>query len=116
MTTTAGLIFAIGVLSAGGAGMAGPAVLMSAATRLVPASRRGLATGIVNAGGSFGQFALAPVAAALIVGMGWASAMQVMALLVLLCLPAAWLLRGNSRSPRLRGRRWWERARRSARR
>ncbi|HEY8358801.1 MAG TPA: MFS transporter, partial [Ramlibacter sp.] len=36
MTTTAGLIFAIGVLSAGGAGMAGPAVLMSAATRLVP--------------------------------------------------------------------------------
>ena len=96
MTTTAGLIFAIGVLAAGGAGMAGPAVLMSAATRLVPAARRGLATGIVNAGGSFGQFALAPVAAMLIVGIGWASAMQVMALLVLLCLPAAWLLRGNA--------------------
>ncbi|MGV3572227.1 MAG: MFS transporter [Ramlibacter sp.] len=96
MTTTAGLIFAIGVLSAGGAGMAGPAVLMSAATRLVPPARRGLATGIVNAGGSFGQFALAPVAALLIVGIGWASAMQVMALLVLLCLPAAWVLRGNA--------------------
>lgn len=96
MTSTAGLIFAIGVLSAGGAGMAGPAVLMSAATRLVPPARRGLATGIVNAGGSFGQFALAPIAAALIVGVGWASALQVMALLVLLCLPAAWLLRGNA--------------------
>src|SRR4051812_21931311 len=37
MTTTAGLIFAIGVLSAGGAGMAGPAVLMAATTRMVPA-------------------------------------------------------------------------------
>jgi predicted MFS family arabinose efflux permease len=96
MTSTAGLIFAIGVLAAGGAGMAGPAVLMAAATRLVPAQRRGLATGVVNAGGSFGQFALAPVAATLIVGIGWASAMQVMALLVLLALPAAWLLRGNS--------------------
>jgi predicted MFS family arabinose efflux permease len=96
MTTTAGLIFAIGVLSAGGAGMAGPAVLMAATTRLIPAERRGLATGIVNAGGSFGQFVMAPVAAALMIGVGWASAMQILGLLVLLCLPAAWLLRGNS--------------------
>lgn len=96
MTTTAGLIFAIGVLSAGGAGMAGPAVLMAATTRLLPAHRRGLATGIVNAGGSFGQFALAPIAAALMVGVGWAASMQTLGLLVLLCLPAAWLLRGNS--------------------
>ncbi|TWO73069.1 MFS transporter [Caenimonas sedimenti] len=96
MTTTAGLIFAIGVLSAGGAGMAGPAVLMAATTRLIPPEKRGLATGIVNAGGSFGQFVMAPIAAALIIGVGWASAMQVMGLLVLLCLPAALLLRGNS--------------------
>ena len=34
MTSTAGLIFAIGMLSAGGAGMAGPAVLMAATSRL----------------------------------------------------------------------------------
>ena len=96
MTSTLGLIFAIGILSAGGAGMAGPAVLMAATTRLIPAEKRGLATGIVNAGGSFGQFVMAPVAAALMIGIGWASAMQVMGLLVLLCLPAAFLLRGNS--------------------
>ncbi|MBW8723453.1 MAG: MFS transporter [Polaromonas sp.] len=62
MTSTAGLIFAIGVLAAGGAGMAGPSVLMAASTRLVPPEKRGLATGIVNAGGSFGQFAMAPIA------------------------------------------------------
>jgi predicted MFS family arabinose efflux permease len=96
MTSTAGLILAIGVLAAGGAGMAGPAVLMAATTRLVPAERRGLATGIVNAGGSFGQFLMAPIAAALMIGIGWAAAMQVMGLLVLLCLPAAFLLKGNS--------------------
>jgi predicted MFS family arabinose efflux permease len=96
MTSTWGLILAIGVLSAGGAGMAGPAVLMAATTRLIPPERRGLAAGIVNAGGSFGQFALAPIAAALMTSLGWASAMQVMGLLVLLCLPAAFLLRGNS--------------------
>jgi predicted MFS family arabinose efflux permease len=96
MTSTLGLILAIGILSAGGAGMAGPAVLMAATTRLIPADKRGLATGIVNAGGSFGQFVMAPIAAALMVGVGWASAMQILGLLVLLCLPAALLLRGNS--------------------
>ncbi len=83
MTSTAGLILAIGVLSAGGAGMAGPAVLMATTARLIPAAWRGLATGIVNAGGSAGQF-----------GLGWATAMQVLGLLVLLALPAAYVLRG----------------------
>ena len=95
MTSTAGLILAIGVLSAGGAGMAGPAVLMAATTRLIAPEWRGLATGIVNAGGSFGQFVMAPVAGALILGLGWAAAMQVMGLLVLLCLPAAFILKGH---------------------
>ncbi|MDB5870252.1 MAG: major facilitator transporter [Polaromonas sp.] len=96
MTTTAGLIFAIGVLSAGGAGMAGPSVLMAATARLIAPGKRGMATGIVNAGGSFGQFLMAPVAGALIAGSGWAAAMQVMGLLVLLALPAVIALRGNS--------------------
>lgn len=102
MTTTAGLIFAIGVLSAGGAGMAGPSVLMAATTRLIAPKQRGMATGVVNAGGSFGQFLMAPIAGALIAGMGWASALQIMGLLVLLVLPAlgiaggcAWLGRGG---------------------
>lgn len=96
MTTTLGLIVAIGVLSAGGAGMAGPAVLMAATTRLIAPEKRGLATGIVNAGGSFGQFLMAPLATALMLGVGWASAMQIMGLLVLLSLPAALVLRGNA--------------------
>jgi predicted MFS family arabinose efflux permease len=95
MSSTAGLIFAIGVLAAGGAGMAGPAVLMATTTRMIPPAKRGMAIGIVNAGGSFGQFMMAPVAGALMVGAGWANAMQVLGLLVLLALPAAFLLRGN---------------------
>jgi len=96
MTTTWGLILAIGVLSAGGSGMAGPAVLMAATARLIPADRRGFATGIVNAGGSFGQFMMAPIAASLMVSIGWASAMHAMGLIALLCLPAAFVLRGSS--------------------
>lgn len=96
MTSTAGLIFAIGVLAAGGAGMAGPSVLMAATTRMVLPSQRGLATGIVNAGGSFGQFAMAPIAIGLTAAYGWANAMQVLGFLILLALPAAFVLRGNS--------------------
>ncbi len=97
MTTTAGLIFAIGVLSAGGAGMAGPSVLMSATTRLVPPEKRGMATGIVNAGGSFGQFVFAPIAQAITAAAGWVASIQSLALFTLLALPAAWVLRGNSK-------------------
>lgn len=96
MTTTAGLILAIGVLAAGGAGMAGPSVLMAASARLVPAHQRGLATGIVNAGGSFGQFAMAPIAIGLTATVGWASALQWLGVLVLLALPAVFILRGNA--------------------
>ncbi len=98
MTSTGGLIFAIGVLSAGGAGMAGPSVLMAASARLVPANRRGLATGIVNAGGSFGQFAVAPIAIGLIATVGWGSAMQWLGVLTLLALPTIFVLQGNSRA------------------
>ena len=98
MHTTAGLIFAIGVLAAGGAGMAGPSVLMAATARLVPATHRGLASGIVNAGGSFGQFIMAPIAVSLTAALGWANAMQWLGAMVLLALPAAWVLRGNSRA------------------
>jgi MFS family permease len=99
MGATLGLVFAIGVLSAGGAGMAGPSVLMAATTRLVPAERRGLASGVVNAGGSFGQFVMAPLAGVLIGSLGWASAMQVLGLIVLLALPAAFVLRGGVAAP-----------------
>lgn len=96
MTTTVGLIFAVGVLAAGGAGMAGPSVLMSAAARMMPAHKRGLASGIVNAGGSFGQFLMAPIAIGLTAAVGWASAMQWMGVFALLALPAVWVLKGNS--------------------
>jgi len=96
MTSTAGLIFAIGVLAAGGAGMAGPSVLMAATTRLIEPAKRGMATGIVNAGGSFGQFLFAPIAQGVTAAAGWVAALQVLAFSTLLALPAAWVLRGNS--------------------
>ncbi len=52
-----------------------------------------MATGIVNAGGSFGQFVMAPIAGALSAGIGWAGAVQILGLIVLIALPAAFILR-----------------------
>ncbi len=98
MTSTAGLILAIGVLAAGGAGIAGPAVLMGTTARMIPLEKQGVAIGVVNAGGSFGQFMMAPIAGALLVGIGWFNAMQVLAMFVLLAIPAALVFRTNSRS------------------
>jgi MFS family permease len=98
MHTTWGLVFAIGVLAAGGAGMAGPSVLMAAITRMIPAERRGMATGIVNAGGSFGQFVFAPIAQGITAAAGWMMALQSLAALTLVALPAAWVLRGAPRT------------------
>src|SRR5437762_1346064 len=70
------LILLIGVVAAGGAGMAGLGVLMSAVGRAVPPQQRGLASGIVNAGGSFGQFAVVPVAQLLTGILGWVGALS----------------------------------------
>jgi MFS family permease len=96
MHTTWSLVLAIGVLAAGGAGMAGPSVLMAATTRMIPPERRGMATGLVNAGGSFGQFVFAPIAQGVTAAAGWVAALQTLAVLSLLALPAAWVLRGSS--------------------
>ena len=89
------LIILIGVVGAGGVGMAGLGVLMSAVGRAVPPEKRGLASGIVNAGGSFGQFAVVPVAQMLMGALGWIGALSAMGFLALAAAPLAWILRGK---------------------
>jgi predicted MFS family arabinose efflux permease len=95
MHSTLGLVLAIGVLLSGGAGMAGPSVLLAATTRLVAPEKRGIATGVVNAGGSFGQFLFAPVAQGITAVAGWVVALQALAAISLAALPAALVLRGS---------------------
>src|SRR5258705_6155879 len=65
-TSAGALIILIGVLAAAGAGAIGPSLLLSAANRWIPEAKRSVASGIVNAGGSFGQFTLIPFAQLLI--------------------------------------------------
>lgn len=74
-----GLIFAIGFLSAAGAGAGSFSILIGAAAHRLPAHDRSSAAGFINAGGSFGQFMFAPFSQALIHAFGWISAMAVLA-------------------------------------
>ncbi len=94
-TSTWMLVLLIGVLAAGGGGMAGLGVLMSALARVLPPEKRGIASGMVNAGGSFGQFLVAPLAALLTGAIGWVGALTALGLLSLAIVPLAWVLRGK---------------------
>ncbi|HSD52909.1 MAG TPA: MFS transporter, partial [Burkholderiales bacterium] len=69
--STAMLVFVIGILIAVGAGAGGLSIVLAAVARLIPPEKRAMATGIVSAGGSVGQFTLVPLAQGLIGWVGW---------------------------------------------
>ncbi|MFZ2267613.1 MAG: MFS transporter [Azonexus sp.] len=82
-----GLIVSLGILSAIGSGAGSFSVLIGAAAQRLPLEARGTASGVINAGGSFGQFVFAPVLQKLIQGIGWMNAMWALALITLSALP-----------------------------
>jgi MFS family permease len=81
MTSGLGLIISLGVLSAVGSGASSFSVLIGAVSRHLTADQRGKAAGIINAGGSLGQFVFAPVAQTLIQMLGWIGAMWSLAVI-----------------------------------
>jgi predicted MFS family arabinose efflux permease len=87
MSSGFGLIFSIGLLSAIGAGSTSFSVLLGAVAHRLPAEARGTASGIINAGSSFGQFVFAPVAQKLIQAFGWMGAMWTLAVITLAAIP-----------------------------
>lgn len=87
MSSGFGLVVTLGVLSAAGAGAASFSVLIGAAAQRLPADARGDASGVINAGGSLGQFVFAPLAQKLIQLLGWMGAMWALAALTLATLP-----------------------------
>ncbi len=91
-----GLVLTLGLLAAAGSGAGSFSVLIGAAAKHVPAESRGTASGVINAGGSLGQFVFAPVAQKLIAMMGWMGAMWTLAAITLVTLPMARALRGQS--------------------
>jgi len=95
VTSEFGVIFAVGILSAVGAGAGSFSVLIGATSRHIAPEKRSFAGGVINAGGSMGQFVFAPLNQALISAFSWMHAMWVMAVAALATIPMAWWLRGQ---------------------
>jgi MFS family permease len=90
-----GLIGTLGIVSAFGAGAGSLSILIGAVSQRLGPERRSFAAGVINAGGSFGQFVFAPVVQAGILAFGWVSAMIGVAVATLLTLPLALPLRSR---------------------
>ncbi|WP_416190620.1 MFS transporter [Neisseria sp. CCUG12390] len=94
LTTVWGLTLSMGVMLAMGSGAGSHSILMSQVSNKLPQSMRGTASGVVNAGGSFGQFLFSPLVQGLIFlpAIGWRGAMYVLGAVSLLIIPIArWL-------------------------
>lgn len=87
MLTGFGLIVSLGLCVAIGSGIGGFSVLIGATAQRIPAEARGPASGVINAGGSLGQFVGAPIFQGLIQTIGWAGSLWGMALISLSALP-----------------------------
>jgi MFS family permease len=87
------LIAVLGIVSAFGAGAGSLSILIGSVMQRLPGERRSSAAGIINAGGSLGQFVFAPIVQAVILGFGWVAAMLGVAAATLLTLPLAFAMR-----------------------
>jgi len=93
------LTLLVGVAAATGAGAIGPAMLISAANRWIPEAKRSVATGIINAGGSFGQFTIIPLAQLLMGVAGWQPAMVVLGATGLAAIPLVMVFTPHASAP-----------------
>ena len=107
MSSGIGFVFALGFLTAMGAGSASFSVLLGAAAQRLPPQARGTASGVINAGGSFGQFVFAPVVQKLIQGLGWAGAMWALAVAMLAALPLVGAVAQGGPAPHKGGEGAW---------
>lgn len=87
MTTNTGLLFTMGVMAAAGAAAGSFSILIGITSQNLPPEKRSMASGILNAGGSLGQFIFAPLMQFIIGAAGWAAAMFAAAAAALLTIP-----------------------------
>jgi len=90
------LIATIGMLTAAGAGAGSFGVLIGVVAQKVPAHKRSVASGFVNAGGSLGQFVFALLTQWLISTITWMGAMWTMTVASLATIPLARKLTASS--------------------
>ena len=98
--TTGALIVLIGLLAACGSAAIGPGLLIAASSRWIPEAKRNIVNGIVNAGGSFGQFTVIPLAQLFIGLAGWQPALVMLGALSLAAVPLlVWITGGQGPTP-----------------
>lgn len=92
-----GLILTFGILAPLGSGAGSFSTLIGLSGRALPAERRSFATGVINAGGSFGQFTYASIVQGLISKLGMSGSFLWSGLSALLAVPLAVALHRLSR-------------------
>lgn len=97
MSSGFGLMVSLGVLMSIGSGAGSFSVLIGAAAQRLPVEARAEASGVINAGGSFGQFVFAPLMQKCIQVFGWMGAMWAMMLITLAALPLIARLMGKEK-------------------
>ena len=98
MPTAWGLTLGFGFLIAFGAGAGSFSILMSQVANQLPPTMRGTASGVVNAGGSFGQFVFAPLVQFFVFlpATSWRGALYVLGAISLLVIPLSrWITQGE---------------------
>jgi MFS family permease len=88
-STALGLTFAVGVLIGIGMSCTTFNIVFGALGRAYPPERRSVVLGICSSAGSFGQFALLPLALVLISGLGWYYALIGLSLVAAVMVPAS---------------------------
>lgn len=91
-----GVAFAISGAAAAAAGSA--PLLMGVVASRVTLEQRGIALGVLAAGGSLGQLVFAPAVALAIAAAGWSITMFALAVLALAATPLAFVFRGGGRN------------------
>ncbi|MCB0115829.1 MAG: MFS transporter [Caldilineaceae bacterium] len=92
LPNTTALFLALGVLVGLGLSSASYVVVLGAVAQAVPLQQRTAAFGLITAGGSFGMFAVVPLAQWLLGGFGWQRAMILLAVFVWLIALLAFVL------------------------
>jgi predicted MFS family arabinose efflux permease len=87
--TLAALVFLMLVVFAAGTAVASNALLIGEVSRHTAPAERGLASGVIGAGGPAGQLLLAPLVTIAIAMQGWVAALCALGAIALLALPLA---------------------------
>jgi predicted MFS family arabinose efflux permease len=98
------LLLTLGVMSAIGASAGSFSILIGGTARSIGPERRSLAAGIINAGGSLGQFVFAPLGQAFLTDYGWQTTLLLLAGSMVAVPLLAAALRGGGRQEGTEGR------------